>query len=109
MVKSITAHSAAERPRVGLSPSLLLLVGLCLPAAAAVDKPADYRGEPFHDNAYEGGPQKIPGRVQCAYYDLGGEGIAYHDTDARNNGSGGLNPADGTYLNEFRMNEAVDA
>jgi len=46
--------------------------------------------------------------VQCAYYDLGGEGIAYHDTDARNNGSGGLNPADGTYLNEFRMNEAVD-
>ncbi len=54
------------------------------------------------------GPQKIPGRVQCAYYDLGGEGVAYHDSDATNSGSGGLNKPDGTYLNEFRMNESVD-
>jgi hypothetical protein len=67
-----------------------------------------YRGEPFHDRVYHGGPQKIPGQVQCAYYDLGGEGIAYHDTDRKNNGSGGLNPADGSYLNQFRMNEGVD-
>jgi hypothetical protein len=67
-----------------------------------------YQGTPFHDSVYHGGPQKIPGRVQCAYYDLGGEGVAYHDTDAKNNGSGGLNPANGTYLNEFRMDESVD-
>ena len=44
----------------------------------------------------------------CAYYDLGGEGVAYHDADAKNNGSGALNPANGSYLNEFRMNEGVD-
>ncbi len=69
---------------------------------------ANYTGEPFHDSKYHGGPQKIPGRVECAYYDFGGEGIAYHDTDAKNNGSGGLNPADGSYLNMFRMNEGVD-
>ncbi len=68
----------------------------------------NYSGTPFHDSAYPGGPQKIPGRVQCAYYDLGGEGVAYHDSDAVNNGSGKLNPADGTYLNEFRMKEGVD-
>jgi hypothetical protein len=55
-----------------------------------------------------GGPQKIPGKVECAYYDRGGEGVAYHDTDAKNNGSGVLNPADGTYLNQFRMDEGVD-
>ena len=67
-----------------------------------------YRGTPFHDNSYHNGPQKIPGRVQCAYYDLGGEGVAYHDTDAKNKGSGTLNPADGSYLNEFRMREGVD-
>jgi len=67
-----------------------------------------YSGQPFHDSVYAGGPQKIPGRVQCAYYDLGGEGVAYHDSDAANNGSGKLNPADGTYLNEFRLNEGVD-
>jgi len=67
-----------------------------------------YAGTPFHDSVYHGGPQIIPGRVQCAYYDLGGEGVAYHDSDAVNNGSGKLNPANGTYLNEFRMHEGVD-
>ena len=67
-----------------------------------------YKGTPYHDSRYHAGAQPIPGKVQCAFYDLGGEGIAYHDTDAKNNGSGGLNPADGTYLNEFRMGEGVD-
>lgn len=67
-----------------------------------------YKGKPYHDSRYQGGAQKIPGRVECAYYDLGGEGVAYHDLDAKNNGSGTLNPADGTYLNQFRMNEGVD-
>jgi hypothetical protein len=67
-----------------------------------------YKGTPFHDSRYHGGPQRIPGKVPCAYYDLGGEGVAYHDADAKNNGSGALNPPDGTYLNEFRMHEGVD-
>jgi hypothetical protein len=67
----------------------------------------NYSGQPYHDSIYEGGAQKIPGRVQCAYYDLGGEGVAYHVSGTTNYGSGRLNPADGTYLNEFRMNEAV--
>ena len=81
-------------------------------ATAAADTPADflasYQGTPYHDSRYSGGAQAIPGRIQCAYYDLGGEGVAYHDTTPRNEGSGGLNPADGSYLNEFRMHEAVD-
>lgn len=70
--------------------------------------PEDYKGTPFHDRRYTRGPQRIPGTVICAYYDFGGEGVAYHDVDAKNNGSGALNPANGTYPNEFRMNEAVD-
>jgi len=37
----------------------------------------------------------------------GREVFAYHDSDAKNNGSGALNPANGSYLNEFRMNEGV--
>ena len=49
----------------------------------------------IRDSRHTGGAQKIPGRVECAYYDRGGEGVTYHDTDARNNGSGALNPADG--------------
>jgi hypothetical protein len=76
--------------------------------AVAAEAAKEYQGTPFHDSVYAGGGQKIPGRVQCAYYDFGGEGIAYHDTDAKNSGSGMLNPANGTYLNEFRKNEAVD-
>jgi hypothetical protein len=34
--------------------------------------------------------------------------VAYHDSEAKNLGSGTLNPADGSYLNEFRMKEGVD-
>ncbi|MGA7341605.1 MAG: hypothetical protein WBE72_08420 [Terracidiphilus sp.] len=93
----------------------ILRIGLCyavLGFSAAAFSPArvpsGYRGTPYRDSQYSGGPQAIPGRVMCAYYDLGGEGVAYHDSDSKNNGSGGLNPADGTYLNEFRMHEGVD-
>ncbi len=80
---------------------------LCL-AGCASEGWNGYRGKPFQDTVYERGPQTIPGRVQCAYYDLGGEGVAYHDTDATNHGSGALNPSNGEYLNEFRMHEGVD-
>jgi hypothetical protein len=68
----------------------------------------NYKGTPFADSVYKGGAQTIPGKLQCEYYDSGGEGIAYHDSDTVNSGSGGLNPSDGSYLNEFRIREAVD-
>lgn len=67
-----------------------------------------YKGTPFNDSVYKSGPQIIPGKLQCEYYDFGGEGVAYHDSDSINSGSGKLNPADGSYLNEFRIKEAVD-
>ena len=35
--------------------------------------------------------QVIPGRLECAFYDLGGEGVAYHDTEPVNTLSGVLN------------------
>lgn len=62
----------------------------------------------YAQNKYKHKIQQIPGKVQCEFYDLGGEGVAYHDMDAVNNGSGKLNPANGTFLNEFRMDEGVD-
>lgn len=62
-----------------------------------------YRGKPWNNQV-----QEIPGKIQCEWYDLGGEGIGFHDKDSINNGSGKLNPADGTFLNEFRMKEGVD-
>ncbi|MGA9462222.1 MAG: hypothetical protein WBV28_05485 [Terracidiphilus sp.] len=93
--------------------SCTLLALLALAGSTALSAPnsnflASYKGTPYHDARYQNGAQKIPGKVLCAYYDLGGEGLAYHDSDAKNNGSGALNPADGTYLNEFRIHEGVD-
>lgn len=107
MLKSMTSLLDRKRYQLRLRLSLVLLGGLCLPAVT-LGNTGDSQEEPFHDSVYHGGAQRIPGRVQCAYYDLGGEGIAYHDTDAKNSGSGGLNPADGSYLNQFRMDEGVD-
>lgn len=60
--------------------------------------------------------QAIPGRVQCAFHDNGGEGVAYHDTTPINVLSGILNqskehqPAkDATpYHWNFRRDEGVD-
>jgi hypothetical protein len=75
---------------------------------AAAQSMAGYRGSPFADSRYTAGAQKIPGRVECAWYDRGGEGVAYHDADAVNHGSGELNPLDGNYYNEFRKDEGVD-
>jgi hypothetical protein len=85
----------------------LILTGgfyFCRCASAQLN---EYKGKPFQDSVYHGGPQKIPGLVQCAYYDFGGEGVAYHNNDTKNHGSGELNPTNGTYLNEFRMNEGI--
>ena len=98
--------------RLFLQAYLILAGGIYFGGCASADLNetgylTEYGGKPFHDSVYAGGPQKIPGRVQCAYYDLGGEGVAYHNKDTKNHGSGELNPANGTYLNEFRMTEGV--
>ena len=63
---------------------------------------------PYNGKAWNKIPQLIPGRIECECYDQGGEGVAYHDSDPVNNGSGKLNPANGSFLNEFRMAEGVD-
>ena len=77
--------------------------------------PPDYLGKPFKESSYTAGPQTIPGRLECAYFDLGGEGVAYHDTDAINHGSGELNlksqhqrPHANPYVWAFRAGDGVD-
>jgi hypothetical protein len=87
---------------------LLLVDGTVLGQSDRSLSLEQYKGKPYHDSYYQTAPQRIPGRVDCAAYDLGGEGVAYHDSDAVNHGSGELNPADGSYPNEFRMHEGVD-
>jgi hypothetical protein len=70
--------------------------------------PAGYAGSPFGDRRNPKAPQRIPGRLQCELYDVGGPGVAYSDSDGSNSGSGALNPLDGSYLTGFRAGEAVD-
>lgn len=77
-------------------------------ALLKADLPPGYAGKPYHDAVHSGGAQQISGPVFCAYYDTGGEGVAYHDTDKENQGSGKLNPPNGSYLNEFRLHEGLD-
>lgn len=86
----------------------MIFIGLMIVAGVyGSSHPADSAGQP-DSRPWKGKPQAIPGRIECELYDEGGEGVAYHDSDAVNHGSGMLNPANGQYLNEFRMKEGVD-
>jgi len=81
--------------------------------------PADYKGTPYVDDTLGfKGPQEIPGRLELAYYDFGGEGVAYHDTSPINEGAK-LNhevhedgshwrPGVPYHIAFFRENEGVD-
>lgn len=80
-----------------------------------VSIPSDYKGKPYEDSNYKSGAQVIPGKIECAYYDLGGEGVAYHDFETLNRGSGELNqipnhqrPQAAAYQWNFRKDEAMD-
>jgi Carbohydrate binding module (family 6) len=81
---------------------LIALAGISLISYGFIQKSL-YSGHPYKNQM-----QQIPGKIECEFYDEGGEGIAYHDADSINNGSGKLNPPNGTFLNEFRMKEGVD-
>jgi hypothetical protein len=45
---------------------------------------------------FNGTPYTLPGTVEAENFNIGGEGVAYHDTDASNNGG------------QYRPNEGVD-
>jgi hypothetical protein len=94
---------------------LIGIASLALALNLHADPPAGYQGKPFHDAIYSAGPQVIPGKIECAFYDLGGEGVACHDTDAINHGSGELNrqpdhqrPHATSYHWDFRKEEGMD-
>jgi len=103
----------------------MTVIGALICLGYALAMPPGYKGKPFQDQFHKSGPQLIPGTLQCALYDLGGEGVAYHDTDAVNQGSklnhtefmsGGANgvltkhcrPGTPEYVCYFRESEGVD-
>ena len=79
--------------------AVLAVIAVC---GASAETPSDYRGKPFLGHA-----QAIPGRVQAEFYDRGGQGVAYNDSDAENQGSGKLNKGD-KWVDRFRKDEGVD-
>ena len=112
----VTMRSVRHR-RAALT-AVLLLSAAILSAQSAARGSATYLGVPFRDSVYHGGPQVIPGRLQNEYYDTmaisdsakaagAEEGVTYHDTDNKNDGSGRLN-TQRSYLDEFRMRESAD-
>jgi hypothetical protein len=58
------------------------IMAAVLTCMTAVAMPPGYTGKPFRDQFHKSGPQSIPGTVQLALYDLGGEGVAYHDKES---------------------------
>ncbi len=104
--------------RLAAKKTVLPVFMLCAIQTILAQVPKGYQGKPFRDKFYTLGPQPIPGRVQSAYYDLGGEGVAYHDSTPENEGAK-LNhevhpygshkrPGISEYIAYFRENEAVD-
>ena len=77
-------------------PVSLAAVSCLVAAHASADIPADYAGKP-----YKGTPQVIPGRIELANLDTGGEGIAYH-ADHRRTNSAQYEPISG---NDYRPDE----
>jgi hypothetical protein len=88
--------------------------------SAKAQLPDGYKGVPYRDSVYKGnklnpvGAQMIPGRVELAFYDLGGEGVAYHDNNPKNEGAllnmkkGELRQGISEYIACFRKGEGVD-
>ncbi len=94
----------------------ILLMAVVMVCAGAWGKiPKGYKGKAYKDGTHRSGAQKIPGRVEAALFDLGGEGVAYHDVDAINHGSGELNYKEGhceegvaASVCRFREKDGVD-
>lgn len=64
-----------------------VVLGVPMVGQSGADFLSQYKGAAFHDRRYNSGPQRIPGMVMCAHYDLGGEGVAYHESTQRTTGA----------------------
>jgi hypothetical protein len=99
-LSEFSAHTTDDKEKPMKDFNLLLILIACYGQISLA--------QPYNGTAWRDSAQIILGKIQCELYDKGGSGIAYYDTDAVNNGSGKLNPNDGSFLNTFRMQEGVD-
>ncbi|HEY1911253.1 MAG TPA: carbohydrate-binding protein [Vicinamibacterales bacterium] len=88
-----TREDGVALDQVVLSPSTYLSAS---PGAVVSDHTIVSKTTGALSAPYSGTPVTLPGTVQAANYDLGGEGVAYHDTTPGN--SGGVFRTDGVDL-----------
>jgi hypothetical protein len=50
---------------------------------------------------FSGTPISIPGKIEAENYDIGGEGLTFHDSDNINQGGSNYRPADGVDIEEL--------
>lgn len=93
---------------------ICLLVNTSAQQSPKSNLPPGYKGRPYQDSVFCKGSQILPGRLELAFYDFGGEGVAYHDTSPENEGAA-LNRTQGHWrpgvparIAFFRENEGVD-
>jgi MYXO-CTERM domain-containing protein len=81
----------APRLSVGSATTSALILSFAWSMGALAAVPAGYKGTP-----YMGTPQAIPGRVELANLDVGGEGVSYHADHRRANAKAeGYSPLSG--------------
>jgi len=118
LCSTVASMAQTSSPTKDKTPNEPAIQNLAIENAVTPKPASPYPGIPYHDDRYKGGPQVIPGKLQNEYYDTmdiseaqkaagAEEGITYHDTDNKNDGSGGLN-GKGNYNKEFRMSESPD-
>jgi len=97
------------------------VIGALTCVGFALAQPPGYKGKAFQDEFHKSGPQVIPGTLQCALYDLGGEGVAdevnqrakLNHTEFIRGGVNGVltkhcRPGTPEYICYFRESEGVD-
>jgi Carbohydrate binding module (family 6) len=63
----------------------------------------------YKGTAWNNMPQAVPGMIRASFYDVGGEGVAYHDLDTGNNGANQARLTDPNLPEaSFRAAEGVD-
>ena len=86
LIGAFEIPAAAANPTENMKHCYLLSL-LILPLSLQAGIPEGYGGTPFIHPELNEGPQVIPGRVEMAFFDFGGEGVAYHDSDPSNEGA----------------------
>jgi|WetSurMetagenome_2_1015567.scaffolds.fasta_scaffold00060_32 hypothetical protein len=67
----------------------LLFIAVFFISLSNATIPAGYTGTPFSFDTLQGRPQQIPGVIKGVFFDNGGEGVAFHESNSNTQNQGG--------------------